>query len=316
MPFGQVVIGPPGSGKTSYCHGLQQILSQINRKAFFVNLDPANDGLPYECDADIRAIHPLSRIMEKERLGPNGGLVRALELLEKDFDFWYESEWPQSNGNEEEEDYYFVIDCPGQVELFTNHASLRNMLGTLMSKHDFRLVTVHLVDMSLCLDASRLLAAQLLALRSMLMLECPHVNVLSKIDLVPQLGLPHTQLEQYCYAASFGDHADLSRFGQRYGELHRSLSELMEDYGLVRFVPLAVEDKEAMLFLLGEVDRASGLVFGALCDGNDSINEAAVGEKTWDDLLLLMQERYFDPPHDFNTHDQPPHEQEPGKDDK
>lgn len=292
MPFGQVVIGPPGSGKTSYCHGLHQILSQINRRAFFVNLDPANDTLPYECDADIRALHPLSKIMEREGLGPNGGLVRALELLERDFDTWYETEWAVQADSAEEE-CYFVIDCPGQVELFTNHMSLRNILSTLMQKHGFRLVTVHLMDISLCLDASRLLAAQLLALRSMLMLECPHVNVLSKIDLVPNLGLPHAQLEQYCFTANFADNADLSRFGQKYIELHRALSELIEDYGLVRFVPLAVEDKEAMLFLLGEVDRVSGLVFGGFVEGNESINEAAVGEKTWDDLLLLMQERYF-----------------------
>lgn len=293
MPFGQVVIGPPGSGKSTYVQGLQQILTQINRPAFFVNLDPANDTLPYECDADIRTLHPLTKIMEREGLGPNGGLVRALELLERDFEIWYDTEWPHLTEGEEER--YFVIDCPGQVELFTNHAALRNILGKLMQRHDFRLVTVHLVDVSLCLDSTRLLAAQLLGLRSMLMLECPHVNVLSKIDLVRNLGLPHAHLEHYCLGGNYIEATDLSRFGKKYKELHRALVEFMDDYGLVKFVPMAVEDKEAMLFLLGEVDRASGLVFGALTEGNESINESAVGEKTWDDFLLLIQERYFTP---------------------
>ena len=47
MVFGQVVIGPPGSGKTTYCHGMGQFLSQLGRKVAIVNLDKAleDEGL-------------------------------------------------------------------------------------------------------------------------------------------------------------------------------------------------------------------------------------------------------------------------------
>uniref|UniRef100_A0A803TAL4 GPN-loop GTPase 2 n=1 Tax=Anolis carolinensis TaxID=28377 RepID=A0A803TAL4_ANOCA len=47
LAFGQAVIGPPGSGKTTYCLGMQEFLSAIGRKVVVVNLDPANDGIPY-----------------------------------------------------------------------------------------------------------------------------------------------------------------------------------------------------------------------------------------------------------------------------
>lgn len=31
MPWGQVVVGPPGSGKTTFCKGMQQFLVSIDR---------------------------------------------------------------------------------------------------------------------------------------------------------------------------------------------------------------------------------------------------------------------------------------------
>ena len=54
MVFGQVVIGPPGSGKTTYCQGMVQYLAALGRQVAVINLDPANETLPYTAAADIR----------------------------------------------------------------------------------------------------------------------------------------------------------------------------------------------------------------------------------------------------------------------
>jgi hypothetical protein len=54
--FGQVVVGPPGSGKTTYCFGMQQLLRSIGRDAVVVNMDPANDTLLYEAFIDVREL--------------------------------------------------------------------------------------------------------------------------------------------------------------------------------------------------------------------------------------------------------------------
>ena len=40
---GQVVVGPPGSGKTTCCNGMQQCLDLLGRNAVVLNLDPANE---------------------------------------------------------------------------------------------------------------------------------------------------------------------------------------------------------------------------------------------------------------------------------
>lgn len=51
-----------------------------------------------------------------------------------------------------------------------------------------QLTAVHLVDAHLCSDPGKYVSALLLSLSTMLHLELPHVNVLSKIDLIENYG--------------------------------------------------------------------------------------------------------------------------------
>lgn len=124
MPFAQLVIGPPGSGKSTYCDGMQQFMAAIERPCSVVNLDPANDRAAYRPALDVRDLVTIDEIMEQEALGPNGGVLYALEELEQNF------EWLQA-GLAELGDDYILFDCPGQVELFTHHSSLRNIFFRL-----------------------------------------------------------------------------------------------------------------------------------------------------------------------------------------
>ncbi|MGH0142242.1 UNVERIFIED_CONTAM: hypothetical protein FKN15_076102 [Acipenser sinensis] len=128
--FGQVVIGPPGSGKTTYCLGMQEFLTKLGRKVVVVNLDPANDGLPYQCSVDIAELVTLDDVMDGLKLGPNGGLIYCMEYLEANFD-WLEKKLQQFKG------CYFLFDCPGQVELYTHQNSVKNIFAQL-TKWNFR----------------------------------------------------------------------------------------------------------------------------------------------------------------------------------
>lgn len=136
LSFGQVVIGPPGSGKTTYCRGMQEFLSRLGRKVVIVNLDPANEGLPYPCAVDIAELVTLDDVMDGLKLGPNGGLIYSMEYLEANLD-WLENKLKLHH------DCYFLFDCPGQVELYTHHNSVKNIFAQL-SKWNFRVGTFHL----------------------------------------------------------------------------------------------------------------------------------------------------------------------------
>lgn len=58
--FGQAVIGPPGAGKTTYCQGMAAFLRARGRACAVVNLDPANDALPYAPDVDVAELVKLA----------------------------------------------------------------------------------------------------------------------------------------------------------------------------------------------------------------------------------------------------------------
>lgn len=130
LRFGQVVIGPPGSGKTTYCQGMQEFLTHLGRKVVVVNMDPANEGIPYSCAVDISELVTLDDVMGGLKLGPNGGLLYCMEYVEANLD-WLEEKLKQYS------DCYFLFDCPGQVELYTHQNSVKNIFSQL-AKWNFR----------------------------------------------------------------------------------------------------------------------------------------------------------------------------------
>lgn len=81
MSFGQLVIGPPGAGKTSYVAAMHSFLTSASNPAprivCTVNLDPANYTLPYPVSIDIKDLIDMEEVMDTFQLGPNGGTARA-----------------------------------------------------------------------------------------------------------------------------------------------------------------------------------------------------------------------------------------------
>jgi len=201
MPFAQLVLGSPGAGKSTYCDGsmlslypsnpstifltfhllVQQFMSAIGRKCSVVNLDPANDHTSYECAIDVRSLIKLEDIMAEDDLGPNGGVLYALEELE------HNMEWLEHELGELGEDYV-LFDCPGQVELYTHHSSLRNIFMRL-AKLGYRVCLSSFatsVDGKLCAD---IYVASSYASGGFL-LPHPTVSLHLTFDLVPSSYAP------------------------------------------------------------------------------------------------------------------------------
>eukprot|EP00899_Mesostigma_viride_P010331 jgi/Mesvir1/1929/Mv22955-RA.1 len=297
MPFGQIVIGPPGSGKTTYCNGIQQFLELVGRKTAVINMDPANDHLPYKCTVNIEELVTHQDAMEEYSLGPNGGLLFCMDYVSANMD------WLEKRLEPIKDDHYLLFDFPGQVELFTLADSVKKIIQILVGKWDFRLCCVHLVDAHLLSNTSKYISALLLSLATMLHLELPHVNVLSKVDLLEQYGELAFNLDFYTDVLDLQylveREAQNSAFSAKYRKLSAALCEVVQDFGLVNFCTLNIQDKESVLSVMRVVDKANGCVFGdlervGLASPIGFANFAATTHADWDYYRSgEVQERYM-----------------------
>lgn len=68
---------------------MQRLNAQIHMqksRGYVVNLDPAVTSLPYSANIDIRDTINYKNVMKEYNLGPNGGILTALNLFATKFD--------------------------------------------------------------------------------------------------------------------------------------------------------------------------------------------------------------------------------------
>lgn len=258
--YGQLVLGPPGAGKTTYCSQMSRLLRKLGRKVIIVNLDPANESMSYNPDIDIRKLIVLEEVMEQYNLGPNGALLYCMEFLEKNID-WLINQIQGDNSTN------FIFDLPGQVELYCHHESLTKIFAKLSSESNLQLCVVHLVDSHHCSDAGKFIAALMLSLSAMLKIGLPHINLLTKIDLLKkhmdklQFGIDfYTEVLDLNYLI---DSLDSDAFTNKYKKLNSAFVSIIEDYSLVSFQLVDMLREDSLIKVKNSVDKANGHVFKA-----------------------------------------------------
>lgn len=279
---------------------MQQFLRAIGRKPVLVNLDPANDALPYECDVNVSELVSLDEVMSEHSFGPNGGLLFCMETLLVNFEWLTERLESSLEQDDNSRNHHFVFDLPGQVELFTNHDAIKRLIGRLERELNFRLVAVHLADATHCREAARFISLATLTLQSMLCLECAQINLMSKFDLSKRIQFTKEDQEETDSSSLFplSFYADCQNLQVLAEEtpnpaLTRAIAELIDDFGLLSLVPFAVEDKECMAFVMQEIDKANGYVFGTLTPGNESILQTAMTTSNREEYLESMSMKYL-----------------------
>ena len=280
MPLAiQLVTGPAGSGKSTYSHILQQHCLSLGprhrRRIHIANLDPAAESFRYEVSFDIRDLISVDDVMDELKLGPNGALVYCMEYLLENMD------WLQENLEEFDDDEYLIIDCPGQIELYTHIPVMNKIIDQLrLWGYGDNMVSVFIVDATFVTDVGKFISGSLLALSAMIAMQLPHVNVLSKCDLVEEASMERvlemeSALQLWDVLGDHGRNVSSAMFGSRdltapqsevvkkaagrerkWNRLTEAICSLLDDFSMVGFIPLNINDEDNIAHVLATVDHA------------------------------------------------------------
>ena len=268
--FIQLVMGPAGVGKSSYCKTIQEHGRANKRIIHVANLDPACDTYDYDAAFDIKDLIDIDTVMEDQGYGPNGGLIYCMEFLVRNLD-WYDKTVyklcitfnnisttilfiTSSNCvnylcrlkdalDEFGEDEYILLDCPGQVELYSHLPVMHNIAKALES-WGYRTVGVYLLDALFVLEPSKFISGCLLSLSCMLQLELPHINVITKCDIADKERV--ASILDCEGSSAITRLFDATTNNVKMKNLTRAMGSVIDDYMLVSFVMLDVSDEETI----------------------------------------------------------------------
>lgn len=245
---GVLALGPAGVGKSTFCNSIIAHMQSIGRRAHIVNLDPAAEATEFEFTIDIRDLISLQDVMEEMDLGPNGALIYCFEFLLNNLD-WLDEEIGDFN------DEYLIFDCPGQIELYTHIPVLPAIVDHLKTTLNFNLCATYLLEAPFVIDRSKFFSGALSAMSAMILLELPHINILSKIDLIKN-EVSRKELKKFLNP----DPLLLSDSSQnetnpKFLRLNKAIASLVDDFGMVQFLPLdCSKDSESVATILSHID--------------------------------------------------------------
>jgi hypothetical protein len=161
---------------------------------------------------------------------------------------------------------------PGQIELYT-HVPLLPSLVQFLSRAgplNINLCAAYLLESTFIVDKAKFFAGTLSAMSAMLMLEMPHVNILTKMDQVREM-VSRRELKRFSrvdvqllqdnneaeYDAGTNPLSKESLMsGGSFDRLNRAVAQLIDDFSMVSFLQLEAQDEDSVAAVLSHIDDA------------------------------------------------------------
>ncbi|KAI0660055.1 XPA-binding protein 1 [Cubamyces menziesii] len=179
-PIVIITIGMAGAGKSTF---VQRINSYLHSKEppsppYVLNLDPAVANTPFEANIDIRDTVDYHKVMKEYNLGPNGGILTALNLFTTKFDQVLDIVEKRADTVD-----YVILDTPGQIEIFTWSASGAIITDAVASS--LPTVVAYIIDTPRTTAPATFMSNMLYACSILYKTKLPFILVFNKTDVEP-----------------------------------------------------------------------------------------------------------------------------------
>lgn len=221
------------------------------------NLDPASDQLAYTPSKNIRDFTDQQSFMEQESLGPNGALMAALEHAVEHSD-WLDEDLGEYS------DEFILVDFPGQIEIFTCSDIVTKFIKLFEGKN-YQVMSLYLMDSHFICDSFKYFSALLNATITMLNLGIPHLNIITKMDLMER-EYPEQRIEdiaeethplhRYFFPSPLSLANDISLGDKNLARFITALANIIEDCDIVSFLPHNINNENSLEDLLSHIDNA------------------------------------------------------------
>ena len=171
------VIGPAGAGKSLLTASLYNWMNLAEFDVATLNLDPGVVRLPYTPDIDVRTYVNYDAIVDKYQLGPNGGLIVAMDHVAIAMD-------EIQKEIQELSPEFLLVDFPGQIEVLAFRSSGMVIIDELSRGN--QIAGLFLMDPSLCISASSFVSTLLFGISISYRLRTSMHYLISKSDLISQ----------------------------------------------------------------------------------------------------------------------------------
>jgi len=241
-----LTIGMAGSGKTTFIQQLAHQVLKRKKAPYLMNLDPAVYKIPYTANIDIRDTVNYKEVMKQFSLGPNGGIMTSLNLFATRFDQVMKIVDQRAVDGAVD---YFLVDTPGQIEIFTWSASGAIITETLASS--LPSVVVYVVDTVRTSTPSTFMSNMLYACSIMYKTKLPFVVVFNKTDIVSHKFAEEWMTDFEAFQESLD--ADTTYMGN----LSRSMSLVLDEfYSSLKSVGVSSVTGEGFDDLFAAIDDA------------------------------------------------------------
>ncbi|KAJ7708811.1 XPA-binding protein 1 [Mycena rosella] len=179
-PIAIITIGMAGAGKSTFVQRINSYLHSLDPPSppYILNLDPAVTRIPFEANIDIRDTVNYQEVMKQYNLGPNGGILTALNLFTTKFDQVLSLVEKRADSVD-----YVILDTPGQIEIFTWSASGAIITDAVASS--LPAVVAYVIDTPRTTAPATFMSNMLYACSILYKTKLPFILVFNKTDVQP-----------------------------------------------------------------------------------------------------------------------------------